>query len=56
MTNAKDVLRMMESLALMTQDSAETGNLGIEVYADMAELMRNLAALANSLIEEDPAR
>ena len=55
MTNAKDVLRMMMSLALMTQDSAETGNLDVEVYADIAELMGNMAAIAKNLIGGDEA-
>lgn len=55
MTNAKDVLRMLESLALMTQDSAETGNLDAEVYADIAELIGYMAGIAKALIGGDEA-
>ena len=50
MTNAKDILRMLESLALMTQASAERGDLEVETYADIAELMGNMAAIAKVLI------
>ena len=55
MTNAVDVLRLMESLALVIQDSAEIGNLDPEIYADMAELMGNMAAIAKALIGGDVA-
>ncbi len=50
MDNAKDILRMMQSLAIVVQDSAETGNLDASVYADIAELMGSMAARAESLI------
>lgn len=55
MTNAKDVLRMMESLALMTQACAERGDLEVETYADIAELMGNMAAIAKALIGGETA-
>lgn len=55
MTNAKDVLRMMESLALMVQNSAEREDLDFEVYADIAELMGNMAAIAKALIGGETA-
>lgn len=50
MTNADDVLRVVESLALILQDSAEVGNLETEIYADMAELIRYLATKARNMI------
>ena len=55
MTSAKDVLRMLESLALLAQDSAESGNLDNKVNADIAELMGNMAAIAKSLIGGEAA-
>ena len=55
MTNATDILRMMESLALMAQDSAQIGNLDVGVYADIAELMGNMAAVAKALIGGEEA-
>lgn len=50
MTNADDVLRVVESLALILQDSAEVGNLETEVYADAAELIQYLATMARNMI------
>lgn len=55
MTSVKDVLRMLESLALIIQDSAETGNLDASCYADAAELMGYMAAIATNLIGGDKA-
>lgn len=55
MTTAKDVLRMLESLALIVQDSAETGNLDVSCYADIAELVGYMAAIAKNLIGGDNA-
>lgn len=40
----EDTARMMESLALIMQESVENGNLAPELYADVFELMRSMAA------------
>ena len=40
----EDTARMMESLSLVMQESVERGNLAPELYADVFELMRGLAA------------
>lgn len=53
MTNVKDVLRMLESLALILQNTAEIGGFDDVVYADIAELIGNMAAIAKALIGGD---
>ena len=40
----EDTARMMESLSLIMQESAERGNLAPELYADVFELMHGMAA------------
>lgn len=49
MINKDNVLTLMESLALVVQDSAETGNMDPSIYADMANLLAYLANLAKTL-------
>lgn len=55
MPDAKDLLRMLESLALMMQDSAEAGDLDVRVYADVAELIGYVTAVAKNMIGGDAA-
>ena len=49
MTSVQDVLRMMQSLALMLQTVTENGDLGDEIYSDIAELMGYMASIAKVL-------
>jgi hypothetical protein len=51
MNDVKEVMRIIESLALMVQSSAECGELDSYVYADMAELISGMTAHALSLLE-----
>lgn len=53
MINKDNVLSLMESLALMVQDSAEIGNMDASVYADMANLMVYLANRAKELLDTE---
>ena len=53
--SAEELLNMAESLAIMMQDSAEAGNLDSSIYADVAELMGYIAAIARDMIRKDAA-
>lgn len=55
MASAKDALRMIESLAVMLQATAERGDLDETMCANIAELMGELAHNANRLIGGEAA-
>ena len=55
MTKIDDALRKIESLATVLQDSAEAGNLDPAVYADIAEIMKDLACTARDAIGNSAA-
>ena len=48
--NVQDILRWMQSLALTVQSVAEREDLDYETFADMAELMGDMAAVAKVMI------
>lgn len=45
MNEQNNIIRYMESLAVLMQESAEIGQMDSAVYADVAELMAQLAGL-----------
>lgn len=49
----EDILRIMESLALMMQNSAEVGDLDPSVYGEIAELFGYLSAITKALMTKD---
>ena len=51
MIDKDNVLSLMESLALMMQDSAEIVNMNASVYADMENRMVYLANRAKELLD-----
>ena len=52
MNNIDDLMRIMQSLAIMMQESAEMGNMDSEVHADMAELMGYMIAKAQEMLKK----
>lgn len=49
MNDINDIMRIMRSLALLLQESAEAGNMDTSVHADVAELMGYMLSRAQAL-------
>ena len=55
MDNVDDIMRIMQSLTLLVQESAETGNMDASVHADMAELLGFMISRAQDMIRDKAA-